>query len=123
MSINNEDEFTLNCALRLIFPSLELAEKFKTQCPQYDVSSRRFFKDRTKYVVTLELESNINLEPLKIYLDGSEDYTTGELEKYTYNSEDQLVNYQRLTDAEATTPTVDYSYGPLGRRWNKQNLY
>ena len=50
--------------------------------------------------------------------------TTGEVERYTYNSLDQLVRYQIYPDDDPTaTPTTDYSYtfGPLGRRWSKQN--
>jgi RHS repeat-associated protein len=49
---------------------------------------------------------------------------TGERERYSYNSLNQVIAYQRYADSNAQTPaTTDYSYsyGPLGRRWSKQN--
>ena len=49
---------------------------------------------------------------------------TGEVERYSYNSLDQLIRYRVYPDNNtATVATVDYTYdyGPLGRRWSKQN--
>lgn len=52
------------------------------------------------------------------------DKATGEVERYTYNSLDQLVSYRSYPNADTDVePAVDYSYtyGPLERRWSKQN--
>lgn len=51
------------------------------------------------------------------------DKTTGEVHRFSYNSLNQLVAYQVLPDATATQPTTSftYNYGPLERRWNKEN--
>ena len=49
---------------------------------------------------------------------------TGEVERYSYNSLDQLIRYRLYPDNNpATVATIDYTYdyGPLGRRWSKQN--
>ena len=48
----------------------------------------------------------------------------GEVERYSYNRLDQLIRYRTYPDSNpATSATVDYTYayGPLGRRWSKQN--
>ncbi len=50
--------------------------------------------------------------------------STGVVEQYSYNSLDQLVQYQFFSDSNpATSATVDfsYTYGPFGRRWAKQD--
>ena len=52
------------------------------------------------------------------------DKITGERERYSYNSLNQLIVYQRYPNSDPQTPaTTDYSYnyGPLGRRWSKLN--
>ncbi|MBL1275075.1 MAG: RHS domain-containing protein [Ectothiorhodospiraceae bacterium] len=52
------------------------------------------------------------------------DKGTGETERYVYNGLDQLVGYQAYPDSElATAATTDYryAYGPMGRRWLKQD--
>lgn len=67
--MNDESDLTLICSLRFIVSSLEEGERFKEQYPQYNVSSRRFFKDKTKYVVAVGLEDGVDLEPLEKYLD------------------------------------------------------
>ncbi len=50
--------------------------------------------------------------------------TTGEVERYTYNSLNQLIGYQVYPDNAPTTAAIthySYHYGPLERRWRKTN--
>jgi len=49
---------------------------------------------------------------------------SGEVERYSYNSLDQLVGYQTFANSDPNAVAlVDYTYafGPFGRRWLKQN--
>ncbi|GGX65926.1 RHS repeat-associated core domain-containing protein [Saccharospirillum salsuginis] len=80
---------------------------------QYDAANRLLEDDTHSY--TYDINGN-RIEKI--------DKTTGEVERYTYNNLDQLVSYQAYPNDDADTqPTVDYSYayGPMGRRWSKQN--
>lgn len=80
---------------------------------QYDAANRLLEDDTHRY--TYDVNGN-RIEKT--------DKSTGEVERYTYNSLDQLVVYQAYpNDDTDTQPTVDYSYayGPMGRRWSKQN--
>lgn len=69
MPINSDSDVTFIYSLRFIVNSLEDCERFKEQYPQYNASSRQFFKDKTKYVVAIGLEDNVDMEPIKKYLD------------------------------------------------------
>ncbi|MBX2809165.1 MAG: RHS domain-containing protein, partial [Cellvibrionaceae bacterium] len=80
---------------------------------QFDVANRLTEDDNFAY--TYDVNGNRTQKINK---------TTGETERYTYNGLDQLVRYQAYPNSDLTTaPTTDYSYtfGPLGRRWSKQN--
>ena len=80
---------------------------------QFDVANR--ITEDNSFTYIYDINGNRTLKANK---------STGEVERYTYNSLDQLVGYQAYSDSVPDTlPTVDYSYsyGPLGRRWLKQN--
>ncbi|MCV6613508.1 MAG: hypothetical protein OIF35_00925, partial [Cellvibrionaceae bacterium] len=51
--------------------------------------------------------------------------STGVVERYGYNSLNQLVEYKKFASANsAASPSASYSYryGPFGRRWSKLDL-
>lgn len=66
--MNNESELTLTCSLRFIVESLEEREKFKNKYKEYSISGRAYFKDKTKYVIAVKLEEDIDMLPLEKYI-------------------------------------------------------
>ncbi|ODS23275.1 hypothetical protein AB835_09650 [Candidatus Endobugula sertula] len=80
---------------------------------QLDVANRLIENDYHQY--TYDINGNRTTVTNKL---------TGAIERYQYNSLDQMIGYQRYTDIQPdTVASVDYSYtyGPLGRRWSKTN--
>jgi len=68
MPMNDKGHLRLKYSLRFIVNSLEEREQFKERYPQYNVGGRRYFKDKTKYVVSVRLEDDIDLKPLEKYV-------------------------------------------------------
>ena len=80
---------------------------------QFDAANR--ITENDNYVYLYDVNGNRTQKTNK---------TTGEVERYTYNGLDQLVRYKAYPSSDsATTPTTDYSYayGPMERRWSKQD--
>lgn len=80
---------------------------------QFDVANR--ITEDNSFTYTYDVNGNRTQKTNK---------TTGQVERYTYNSLDQLTRYQAYPDNNPNTvPTTDYNYayGPIGRRWLKTN--
>lgn len=74
--MTDKNQLTLVCSLRLIVPSLNDVEEFKEHFPQYSESHRKYFKDKSKYVITVNLEELVDLKPLKKLLDDRRGHLT-----------------------------------------------
>ncbi len=68
MQISDDNHLTLNCSIRFIVSSPEDAKLLKMQFPQYNIQNRKYFKDKTKHVITVELEDGLDLQPLEKYV-------------------------------------------------------
>ena len=79
----------------------------------FDVANRLIEND--EFIFTYDVNGNRTEKISKL---------TGEVDKYSYNSLNQMINYKHYPDdAPETVADVDwsYEYGPLGRRWAKLN--
>ncbi|MEX2962242.1 RHS repeat-associated core domain-containing protein [Microbulbifer sp. TYP-18] len=90
--------------------SYDMLGNRKNNNAQFDVANRILEDDEFTY--SYDVNGNRTEKNNKV---------TGEVERYTYNSSDQLVRYQNYPDSTSTAPVKDYSYsyGPLKRRWLK----
>ncbi len=58
----------LRCSFRFLLDSFEKTEEFKAEYLEYNITCRRYFKDKTKYAISVNLSDDINLEPLEKYV-------------------------------------------------------
>lgn len=68
MSLTPLNRLTLVYALRLFVPTLREVEEFRRQFPQYCATHRKYFKDKSKYVITVKLDQLMDLKPLEEFL-------------------------------------------------------
>ncbi|MBK7365272.1 MAG: hypothetical protein IPI97_09885 [Nitrosomonas sp.] len=70
MQMNKDRKITFFCSLRFIVNKLEEVESFKNQFKQYDIKTRPYFEDKTKYVISIRLVENTDYQSLVNYVQG-----------------------------------------------------
>ena len=97
MQINEENNMELSCNLRFIVSSLSEFEVFNEHYRQYNAECHQFFKDKTKYVVSIELTNDLNLESLEEYINNRDDEANHDFFiSFVTNSDSEIIEVPKF---------------------------